>query len=100
MYKRWMKKSRREVGSSFEDDSSIERPNVKVNTKVPDELRNAEEISKRKYARDNNKLKNMVKDKRKKIEKREKEKQQKEKMKSKKFAPSKGSSKVRCIVRM
>jgi hypothetical protein len=100
MYKRWMKKSMREVGNNFEDDGNVSRPNVKVNTKVPDELRNAEQLSKRKSAKDNNKLKNMAKDKRKKIEKREKEKHQQAKMNSKKFAPTKGSSKIRCIVRM
>ena len=99
MYKKWMKKSKREIGG-FEDDSSAQRPNVKVNSKVPDELKSAQQISKLQAVKDNNKLKNMAKDKRKKVEKADREKRTKDRANAKKFAPTKGSSKIRCIVRM
>jgi hypothetical protein len=99
IYNKWVKKSHREVGG-FEDDDSSSRPSFKYNSKVPDELRNAQQVKKLKAAKDNNKLKNMAKDKRKKIEKVNREKKNKAQFNAKKFSPTKGSSKIRCIVKV
>jgi ATP-dependent RNA helicase DDX54/DBP10 len=70
MYEQWKKKSKREVSLAGTADEVDERPrpNFRYNTKVPDELRSANDIRKLAKNRDDNKLKNMKKDKRKKIE--------------------------------
>lgn len=99
MYAKWMKKTHREIGG-FEDEGDSKRPNVKVNRKVPDELKNAQQLKKLREVKDNNALKNMAKDKRRKIEKKNKEKKQKAQNDAKKFTRTKGSGKVRCIVRV
>lgn len=51
-----------------EETDSRPRPDFRHNSKVKDELRSASDIRKMKKMKDNNKLKNMSKDKRKAIE--------------------------------
>ena len=73
MYEKWKKRTRREVGNLSEDSSypthnSSRGPNIRVNTKVRDELRSASEIKKLKGKKDDLKMKNMRKDKRTKLE--------------------------------
>jgi hypothetical protein len=70
MYEAWKKKTKREVsipGQGIEIDDRP-RPNVKYNAHVKDELRSAGEIRKVKTKRDDNRLKNMNKDARKKLQ--------------------------------
>jgi hypothetical protein len=73
MYETWKKKTKREIslpgaGADLDQDASRPRPNVKYNAHVKDELRSAGEIRQIKAKRDDNKLKNMSKDVRKKIQ--------------------------------
>ncbi len=67
MYSKWKKKTRREISAAgFGDDSIDSRPNpnYKVNSKVPNELNNADQIRKSRIFKENMKKKNMTKDKR------------------------------------
>merc|ERR1712146_95889 len=98
LYAKWQKKTRREVGG-FETEHDGPRPNFKVNSKVPDELRNTQQIRKIQKKREDMKLKNMPKAKRRKIEKANREKRTQMQDNKKRFMPSKGSSKIRLIVR-
>lgn len=69
MYENWKKKSKREIsmpGTGSEVDFRA-GPNVKVNTHLRDELRDATAIRRLKDKKDDGKLKNMSKDKRKQI---------------------------------
>jgi len=71
MYEKWKKRTRREIGGAADDEpKNAQRgmPNMKVNSKVKDELRSVADIRKFKDTKDNNKLKNTKKDKRKQIE--------------------------------
>jgi hypothetical protein len=67
MYEKWKKKSRKEIGGVAMEDNDVAtrpNPNYRVNTKVKNELRNVVEIKKLQKSRENNKFKNMKKDKR------------------------------------
>lgn len=71
LYAKWKKKTRKEIGgaSSLDADEDLgAMPNRKVNTKVKDELRTATEIRKIQATEENLRLKNMPKEKRRKIE--------------------------------
>jgi len=73
LYERWKKKSRKEVGGIVvedEDRMNYQRPspNVKVNRHVKDEVRGLQDIKKLQKTRENAKLKNMPKEKRRAIE--------------------------------
>lgn len=69
MYKKWKKKTHREVGGDGDDDyDDRPTPGVKYNKHVKSEIRDAGEIRQLKKKKDNLKLKNMKKDKRKSIE--------------------------------
>lgn len=69
MYEKWKKRTHKEIGGNDPDAGTTRMgPNVKVNTKVRDELRSATEIRSLKAGKDNMKLKNMKKDKRGKVE--------------------------------
>jgi hypothetical protein len=65
-YEKWKKKTRREISIVGGDER--ERPQVKVNTNVKSELRSAQEIRKSKKTKSNLDMKNMAKDKRRKVE--------------------------------
>ena len=70
MYEAWKKKSKKEIslpGTGVEIDTRA-RPNMKYNSHVKDELRSAGDIRKMRATRDDNKLKNMSKEKRKTVE--------------------------------
>lgn len=78
MYEAWKKKTKHEVtlpgvGLDLAEDSNRPRPNVKYNANVKSELRSAGEIRKMKAARDDNKLKNMSKDARRKLQGKKKQ---------------------------
>ena len=66
MYSKWKKKTRREIDFTGADDNAQNRPNpnFKHNTKVPSELRSAQQIKVIRKERDKSKVKNMSKDKR------------------------------------
>ena len=98
MYAKWQKKTKREVGGVETEDNGP-RPNFKVNNKVPEELRTTEQIRKILKKREDMKLKNMPKEKRKKIEKANREKRTQMQNNKKRFMPTKGSSKIRVIMR-
>ena len=72
LYKKWKKRTRREISVVGGDEE--ERPKVKVNTHVKSELRSAAEIRKLKREKADLTLKNMSRDKRRKIEGRMKRK--------------------------
>jgi ATP-dependent RNA helicase DDX54/DBP10 len=67
MYNDWKKKTRREVSiaGTGDEDYGQPKPNWRVNRKVPEELKNAQQIRKAHKEKDNMKMKNMSKDKRK-----------------------------------
>lgn len=70
MYEKWKKKRKREINSE-DDGHDIDyrkRPNFRINAHVKDELRTPGQIKKIVKQRDNLKLKNMEKGKRRKIE--------------------------------
>lgn len=70
MYAKWQKKRKTEINSE-DDGKDIDyrkRPNFRVNANVKDELRSPGQIRKIVKERDNMKLKNMEKGKRRKIE--------------------------------
>lgn len=100
MYEKWQKKTRREVASPGmgDDDDDRPRPNVKVNSKVKDELKSAAEIRKAQKARADNKLKNMRKDKRKKIESKNRAKKQEGQ--GQRAGHKAGNRKLRAILRI
>lgn len=102
MYEKWKKRTRREIGGT--DDSTDHRPmpNVKVNTKVKDELRSADQIRTSKATKENMKMKNMKKDKRGKMEssQRKKKKANQEKYGNKKVNFSGMTRKSKLIVRV
>lgn len=67
MYNKWKKRTRKEIDSAnLYNDSYPDRPvpNAKYNSKVPNELRSAQQIKVIRKDRDKSKLKNMGKDKR------------------------------------
>lgn len=101
MYEKWKKRTRREVGG-HDEDSGRPMPNVKVNTKVRDELRGADQIRKIKDTKENMKNKNMQKDKRGKMEasQRKKKKGNQEKYGNKKVNFSGMSRRSKVIVRV
>lgn len=102
MYEKWKKRTRREVGGSGEDGDYRPMPNVKVNHKVKDEIRSAEQIRSLKATKDNMKVKNMKKDKRGKMEsnQRKKKKADQEKYGNKKVNFSGMSRRSKMIVRV
>mmetsp|Transcript_12626 Transcript_12626/g.12702 ORF Transcript_12626/g.12702 Transcript_12626/m.12702 type:complete len:266 (+) Transcript_12626:3-800(+) len=69
LYKKWRKKSHREVntGPTEGDIDDSPRPHVKINKNIPDELRSVQEIRKIHLNKDNMKLKNMSKEQRAKL---------------------------------
>ena len=70
LYKKWKLKSHKEINSSDiseSDASSRPNPRFKYNTHVKDELRNAQQIKKLQQKRASDKLKNMSKERRKKV---------------------------------
>lgn len=101
MYEKWKKKTRREIGGNDDDGAQRPGPNVKVNHKVRDELRSADDIRNLKSTKDNMKLKNMKKDQRGKVEAgmRKKKKANQEKYGNKKVLASGMSRKSKLIVR-
>lgn len=102
MYEKWKKRTRREIGGSGDDADSRPMPNVKVNTKVKDELRSADQIRKMKASKENMKTKNMQKDKRGKMEasQRRKKKANQEKYGNSKVNHSGMSRRSKLIVRV
>ena len=77
MYEKWKKKTRREVGSEGGEESAYRAgPNIKVNSKVKDELRTGAQIRSIKSTKDNMKVKNMSKEKRSKMEAGQRKKKQ------------------------
>ena len=106
MYEKWKKRTRKEVGGGTpgvvdfgNDYDDRPRPNVKVNNKVKDELRSAEDIRKMKSVKDNNKQKNMKKDKRTKFENSARQKKNAS-AKEAQFKTKAGSRKTKAILRM
>ena len=97
MYAQWQKKTKKEVGGFEEEDGP--RPKFKHNSKVPDEIRSGQDMRKMQKVKEDMKLKNMPKVKRKKIEKANREKRTQMHENKKRFMPSKGSSKIRVIMR-
>jgi len=113
MYSKWKKRTRREVvapgagaggggagaggGAGPGDDRPI--PNVKVNRHVPDEVKGAAALRKAKKAKDNLKLKNLSKDKRRRVEGHKKKKQALEKAASLKGVTKAGNRKIKAILR-
>ena len=110
MYEKWKKRTRREVGNLSEDsgpthnynNNNSRGPNIRVNTKVRDELRSASEIKKLKGKKDDLKMKNMRKDKRTKLEatQRKNRKSNFEKYGNKKLNGAGASRKSKLIVRV
>ncbi len=101
LYEKWKKKSHRQVGGlGGEDDDDRPRPNVKVNRHVKDELRTAVDIRKGKKSSENNKLKNMKKDKRSKFEASARKKKSADSNSQRKFSTKAGSRKTTAILRM
>ena len=98
MYNEWKKKTRREVNISGADDEdySKPKPDWRVNRKVPEELKNAQQIRKAHKEKEKMNLKNMSKDKRRSILGKKK----KSAAESSKFAGSKASQKrVKIVMR-
>lgn len=101
MYEKWKKKSHREIGglSAVEDDDRP-RPNVRVNRHVREELRSAQDIRKGKKSAENNKMKNMKKDKRTKFEASARKKKAVDSNSQRKFSTKAGSRKTTAILRV
>lgn len=102
MYEKWKKRTRREVGGT-DEDGGRPMPNVKVNTKVKDELRTGDQIRKIKDSKENTKRKNMEKGKRAKLEagQRKKKKAAQEKYGNKKVDLANGRNRrSKLIVRV
>ena len=96
LYNKWKKRTRREISLLGADES--ERPKVKINAHVKSELRSAAEIRKLKKEKANVALKNMSRDKRKRIESRMKKK--KKAMNTSKANVTKaGNRRVKIVVR-
>lgn len=70
MYEQWKKKRKIEISDDNEDQNIDyrKRPNVRVNMNVKSEIRTKDEVRKLVKKRDDMKLKNMEKGKRRKIE--------------------------------
>lgn len=70
MYEQWKKKRKIEINDDNEDQNIDyrKRPNVRVNMNVKSEIRTKDEVRKLVKKRDDMKLKNMEKGKRRKIE--------------------------------
>lgn len=69
LYEEWKKKRKREINDDAEDDVDWRRrPNMRVNMNVKDEIRRPEQIKKMVAKREDQKLKNTEKGKRRKIE--------------------------------
>lgn len=103
MYEKWKKRTHKEIGGNDPDAGpSRAGPNMKVNSKVRDEIRSASEIRAIKEGKDNMKLKNMKKDKRGKIEaaSRKKRKANSETYGNKKVQYAGMSKRSKLIVRM
>ena len=103
MYEKWKKKTHKEIGGHDPDANfSCAGPNVKVNSKVHDELRSATEMKQIKAGKDNMKLKNMKKDKRGQVEAgmRKKRKANQETYGNKKVAYAGMSKRSKMIVRV
>lgn len=107
MYEKWKKRTRKEVGGGVagvvdfgNDYDDRPRPNVKVNQKVKDELRSAQDIRKAKSIKDNNKQKNMKKDKRTKFENSARQKKNAAAKESQQFKTKAGSRRTKAILRM
>ena len=102
MYEKWKKKSRREVtmpGMHNDDDDDRPRPNFKANRGVKDELRSADEIKKMHKDKEKNKMKNMEKGKRTKIERVNKKAKNEAAIKNKQGGTKAGSRKSMAILR-
>lgn len=99
MYNTWKKKTRREVHlpGTGDDRDDRPRPNFKVNTHVPDELKTTHQIRKNKKERENMMLKNMKKDKRRSIE--AKGRKAKGEAKAQTWGTKAGNRKVKAIYR-
>jgi hypothetical protein len=97
MYNKWKKKTRREIDFTGADDNAQNRPNpnFKYNTKVPNELRSAQQIKVIRKERDKSKLKNMTKDKRNSLLKKNKAKKPNEV----RVGTKAGNRKVKIVVR-
>ena len=76
MYEKWKKKRKREINTNFDhDDDGVgpgrtdtrNGPNFRHNTKIKSELRDVSQIRKLREERDNKKVKNMSKGKRKSV---------------------------------
>lgn len=100
MYNDWKKKTRREVSiaGTGDEDYGQPKPNWRVNRKVPEELKNAQQIRKAQKAKDDMKLKNMSKEKRKSMT-GNKKKNAAEAQKSKFSGSKAGQRKVRIVMR-
>ena len=87
MYAKWSKRTRREVNSdavAAGDDPDADRPipNFKVNQDAKDELLNEQQLRKKHKERDNLKMKNLPKAKRKAIEGAQRKKKDQDKLKN------------------
>lgn len=100
MYNDWKKKTRREVSiaGTGDEDYGQPKPNWRHNRKVPEELKNAQQIRKAHKEKDNMKLKNMSKEKRKSMT-GNKKKSAAEAQKSKFSGSKAGQRKVRIVMR-
>lgn len=100
MYNDWKKKTRREVtiAGTGDEDYGQPKPNWRHNRKVPEELKNAQQIRKAHKEKDNMKLKNMSKEKRKSIT-GNKKKSAAEAQKAKFSGSKAGQRKVRIVMR-
>jgi hypothetical protein len=103
MYEKWKKKTRKEVDSAvMEDDDAYARrpkPNVKVNTKVKEELRSAQDIKKLRKEEAKLKLKNMSREKRNSILKEQK-KAKKARQNNVRLGTQAGNRKMKVILRV
>jgi len=102
MYNKWKKRTRREVSAPGQADHDDDRPmpNVKVNRHLKDELKDINTLRKARKVKDNLKLKNMTKDKRRKVEGAAKKKKALEQSQALRGRTKAGSRKVKAILRM
>lgn len=100
MYNDWKKKTRREVSiaGTGDEDYGQPKPNWRHNRNVPEELKNAQQIRKAHKDKDNMKLKNMSKEKRKSVT-GNKKKSAAEAQKSKFSGSKAGQRKVKIVMR-
>jgi ATP-dependent RNA helicase DDX54/DBP10 len=101
MYAKWKKKSKREVSlpGVLDNDDDRPRPNFKANRGAPEELRDANVIRKMKKESDKNKLKNMPKDKRGKLERQKKKAKSEAGLAKGRLGTKAGSRKMTAILR-